>query len=115
MCKSEPHMAQAVTLMTASRAFSILGSGTSSQRMSALPCQVNAFTSYSEEAAQDAGQRPPGAEVAIDQRNYSAPLSERRLIFRTLIEPFVRNRTKKKLGDRGLGKLAALRLPKAPS
>src|SRR2546423_7122122 len=37
-------MAQAVTLMTASRGCSILGSGTSSHRMSPLPCHANAIT-----------------------------------------------------------------------
>src|SRR3569833_2679653 len=36
-------MAQAVTMMMASRGCSITGSGTVSQRMSALPCQVRAF------------------------------------------------------------------------
>jgi hypothetical protein len=36
-------MAHAVTLMTASRPCSIFGSGTLSQRMSLLPCQVSAF------------------------------------------------------------------------
>src|SRR5712672_569556 len=43
MWRSEPHIAQDVTLMIASRGSSIFGSGTSSQRMSALPCQVRAF------------------------------------------------------------------------
>src|ERR1700716_3835443 len=43
MCRSEPQIAQAVTLMMASRGCSILGSGTSSQRMSPLPCQAKAF------------------------------------------------------------------------
>src|SRR3569623_833044 len=36
-------MAQAVTLMMAPRGCSITGSGSVSQRMSALPCQVRAF------------------------------------------------------------------------
>ncbi|WP_246799406.1 SDR family oxidoreductase [Bradyrhizobium sp. CCBAU 51753] len=38
-CKSEPQIAQAVTLMIASRLSWILGSGTDSQRMSLLPCR----------------------------------------------------------------------------
>src|SRR6185369_7379209 len=42
-CRSEPQMAQAVTLMMASRPCSIFGSGTESHRMSFLPCQVSAF------------------------------------------------------------------------
>src|ERR1700710_2176694 len=40
-------MAQAVTLMMASRPCWILGSGTVSQRMSFLPCQVSAFIDVS--------------------------------------------------------------------
>src|SRR3954468_5240253 len=43
MWRSEPQIAQAVILMIASRGCSIFGSGTSSQRMSALPCQVSAL------------------------------------------------------------------------
>jgi hypothetical protein len=43
MCRSEPQIAQAVTLMTASRECSIFGSGTVSQRMLPFPCQTNAF------------------------------------------------------------------------
>jgi hypothetical protein len=38
-------MAQGVTLMMASRGWSFLGSGTLSQRMSLLSCQVSAFMS----------------------------------------------------------------------
>src|SRR5215207_1321583 len=41
--RSEPQMAQDVTLMMASRPSWIFGSGTVSQRMSPLPCQVSAF------------------------------------------------------------------------
>src|ERR1700709_2623617 len=41
--RSEPQIAQAVTLMMASRACSILGSGTLSQRISFLACHVSAF------------------------------------------------------------------------
>ena len=40
-------MAQAVTLMMASRGCSIFGSGTVSQRMSRLPCQQSAFMACS--------------------------------------------------------------------
>src|SRR4051794_37899067 len=43
MCRSEPQIAQAVTLMIASRGCSILGSGTESQRISPLPCHASAF------------------------------------------------------------------------
>src|SRR5215218_7936846 len=43
MWRSEPQMAQDVTLMIASRGSSIVGSGTLSQRISALPCHVMAF------------------------------------------------------------------------
>src|SRR5688572_21258094 len=42
-CRSEPQIAHVVTLMMASRGFSICGSGTVSQRMSFLPCQQSAF------------------------------------------------------------------------
>ena len=44
--RSEPQMAQAVTLMMASRPSWIVGSGTVSQRMSFLPCQVSAFIGF---------------------------------------------------------------------
>ena len=43
MCRSEPHIAHAVILMMASRGCSILGSGTSSQRISPLPCHASAL------------------------------------------------------------------------
>jgi len=43
-------MAQDVTLMMMSRASSIRGSGTVSQRMSPLPCQHSAFIDASCEA-----------------------------------------------------------------
>jgi hypothetical protein len=42
-CRSEPQIAQLVTLMMTSRPSSILGSGTLSQRMSFVPCQQSAF------------------------------------------------------------------------
>jgi len=41
-CRSEPQIAQLVTLTMASRGCSIFGSGTVSQRMSAVPCQTSA-------------------------------------------------------------------------
>jgi hypothetical protein len=41
-CRSEPQMAQAVTLMTTSRGSWIVGSGTVSHLMSSLPCQHSA-------------------------------------------------------------------------
>src|SRR3954453_7743832 len=43
MCRSEPQIAQAVTLMIASRGCSIFGSGTVSQRMLPLPCHASTF------------------------------------------------------------------------
>src|SRR4051812_16309178 len=42
-CRSEPQIAQLVTLMTASRGSSMPGSETVSQRTSSLPCQTSAF------------------------------------------------------------------------
>ena len=52
-CRSEPQIAHAVTLMMASRPSWILGSGTLSQRMSFLPCQVSAFIGVSFELSGD--------------------------------------------------------------
>ena len=60
-CRSEPQIAQAVTLMMASRPSSILGSGTVSQRMSFLPCQVSAFIDVSFDLSET--QTPKGSSV----------------------------------------------------
>ena len=51
-------MAQAVTLMMASRGCSIFGSGTVSQRMSPLPCQHSAFIRLSSIASCLSPARP---------------------------------------------------------
>src|SRR3954469_4890022 len=45
--RSEPQMAQAVTLMMASRPCSIFGYGTVSHRISVLPCQISALIAES--------------------------------------------------------------------
>src|ERR1700761_1487427 len=54
--RSEPQIAHAVTLMMASRPSWILGSGTVSQRMSFLPCQVSAFIGFSASADTNLGE-----------------------------------------------------------
>jgi hypothetical protein len=67
--KIEPQIAQAVTLIMASRGCSILGSGTLSQRISPLPCQVIAFI----RAAPDPPfERPGGLTFASARLTYES-------------------------------------------
>ncbi len=71
--QAEPQIAQAVTLMSASRGCSILGSGTVSQRMSPLPCHVKAFTKLlSHHDPRRASRVPAGPLQSLPMRNLCA-------------------------------------------
>ena len=56
LARSEPQMAQAVTLMTASRACWIFGSGTVSTRTSPFPCQHSARMTLSSKMPAPTGE-----------------------------------------------------------
>src|SRR5947209_14019058 len=77
MCRSEPQMADRVTRTTASRGSSIVGSGTSSTRISCLPYHRFAFMSFRLSFAQRSrnGQRNRDCMRDIYDRAYSCALT----------------------------------------
>src|SRR5262245_29622734 len=73
-CRSEPQMAQLLTLTMASRGSSIFGSGTVSQRMSFLPCQPSALMAASGCAFTGAAMSVPARDRRPFTRAQSQPM-----------------------------------------